>query len=474
MDTATLSAAFLSSIAAQQDGLPKDQYLYIDRAHSLALHPNHTLVRGIRGAGKSVFFSVLQLPDLCELLAFLYPFERMPKDIRVCPGFGEQPDPSRYPGRDTLEHLLKQHEPRLIWRTVLLHNLMDQPLALPDWDARVQWVRRNPEAVEQLLHQRDQQLSANGSLVLVVFDALDRTATTWEDRARLLDGLLQNLLDFRAYRSLRAKAFVRPDMLIDRAIGRFPDASKVLSGAVDLQWTRTLLFGLLWQHLLNAPQEGDRFRALCTDEFGQELRLSTPTSIWYPSAEMRTDEDLQRRLFHVLAGEWMGPNKRSGYPYTWLPNHLADALQQVSPRSFLVALREAARETDQGYAQHPQALHPEAIKRGVQKASKIRVDEMAEDFPWLTEVMAPLKELIVPCEQTEIAARWEQAKLKGRLDLDLRGVLPRRSGEFTEGLCEQLVAAGIFARMPDGRINLPDVYRVGFGLRRLGGVKPLR
>lgn len=474
MNPAVLRDAFLSSIAAQQDGLPEAQYIYLDAAHIRALHPDHTLVRGIRGAGKSVLFLLMQRQELGQLLAALYPYERMPADIRVRPGFGEQPDPARYPGRDTLEHLLERYEPRLIWRTVLLHSITGQPQGLADWTARVQWVRENPESVERRLKEEDQRLSAEGALCLVVFDALDRTAATWEDRARLLDGLLQNLLDFRAYRSLRAKAFVRPDMLIDRTIGRFPDASKVVGGAVDLLWTRTLLFGLLWKHLLNAPQGGDAFRVLCESEFLQEPRQSPDLSIWFAPSAMNAEEDLQRPLFHALAGEWMGADKRRGYPYTWLPNHLADALQQVSPRSFLVALREAAHETALSYAQHPTALHPEAIKRGVQKASKIRVEEMAEDFPWLGDVMAPLKNLIVPCEQTEIAARWEQAKLKERLDLDLRGVVPRRSGEFGEGLCEQLVAAGIFARMPDGRINLPDVYRVGFGLRRLGGVKPLR
>lgn len=31
---------------------------------------------------------------------------------------------------------------------------------------------------------------------------------------------------------------------------------------------------------------------------------------------------------------------------------------------------------------------------------------------------------------------------------------------------------GIFEKMKDSRINMPDLYRVGFGLGRRGGVKP--
>ena len=33
---------------------------------------------------------------------------------------------------------------------------------------------------------------------------------------------------------------------------------------------------------------------------------------------------------------------------------------------------------------------------------------------------------------------------------------------------------GIFLRMRDYRINIPDVLRVGYGLGRKGGVKPVR
>lgn len=472
MDVQAYRAAFLSAIPSQNIGVPERQFIYMPRTHSRALHPDHGLVRGIRGAGKSVWWSVLQSEYFNVILSVLFPSNRTHVRVWVHPGFGEDPDPGKYPGRDTLELLLKTHEPRLIWRTVVLLNVIAFPPGLEDWMQRVQWVSQNPEPIERMLYAADQQLLAKQSLCLVVFDALDRTATTWDDRARLLDGLLQNLLDFRACRAIRLKAFVRPDMLVGPEIGRFPDASKVLSSAVDLLWPRTQLFGLLWQYLINAPSGGDSFSALCREQFGQSLSWSGVG--WLASEQMNTDETLQRRLFHTLAGEWMGTNKRRGYPYTWLPNHLADAHEQVSPRSFLSALREAADESAERYRDHSVALHYEAIKRGVQKASQIRVQEVAEDFPWIREVMAPLHDLTVPCELTNIDERWVSDNLQTRLGAQLRGVLPQRSGEFSPGLCEQLVAAGIFTRMSDRRINLPDVYRVGFGLRRMGGVTPLR
>lgn len=472
MNAQDIRNAFLSAIPIQSFGVPERQFIYIPRSHSRALHPDHALVRGIRGSGKSLWWSVLQEPYYRDILSLLFPFNRMPNIAVTAPGFGELPQPHLYPGRDTLERSLKFYEPRIIWRSIVLWILTNKIPTLPGWEQRIAWVNENPEAVENLFAEADQQLATKNALGLVIFDALDLTATTWDDRARLLNGLLQNLLEFRFYRSIRLKAFVRPDMLVGPEIGRFPDASKILSSAVDLLWPRTHLFGLLWQYLANAPQGGLEFRYFCEQNFGQ--LFAWDQFAWRSPEPMNTDENLQRRIFHALAGEWMGTNQRRGYPYTWLPNHLSDAYEQVSPRSFLSALREAAEETAERYADHPVALHYEAIKQGVQKASQIRVREVAEDFPWIGQVMAPLKDLTVPCELTELSKRWSEKKLAERLDGELRGVLPRRAGEFSQGMCDQLVTAGVLSRLPDGRINLPDVYRVGFGLRRLGGVKPLR
>jgi hypothetical protein len=33
---------------------------------------------------------------------------------------------------------------------------------------------------------------------------------------------------------------------------------------------------------------------------------------------------------------------------------------------------------------------------------------------------------------------------------------------------------GVMQRLPDGRIQMPDVYRIAFGLGRRGGVKALK
>jgi hypothetical protein len=41
-------------------------------------------------------------------------------------------------------------------------------------------------------------------------------------------------------------------------------------------------------------------------------------------------------------------------------------------------------------------------------------------------------------------------------------------------LIEDLVELAILYRTEDSRLNMPDIFRVGFGIRRMGGVRPPR
>lgn len=170
----------------------------------------------------------------------------------------------------------------------------------------------------------------------------------------------------------------------------------------------------------------------------------------------------------------MGTNRKRGFPYTWLPNHLGDAAEQVSPRSFLWALRHAAEDTVS--ESWPHALHYEGMKRGVQEASRIRVNEVKEDFFWISTVMEPLRGLAVPCQFAEIGKRWKKKDVLKHLRKATgdEGLLPKRLEQGHAGLRDDLLDLALFSLQKDGRINMPDVYRVGFGLGRKGGVKPIR
>ncbi|MDQ7029150.1 MAG: hypothetical protein Q9O62_04915 [Ardenticatenia bacterium] len=84
-----------------------------------------------------------------------------------------------------------------------------------------------------------------------------------------------------------------------------------------------------------------------------------------------------------------------------------DARGRVSPRTFLTAVRETAEDSSQRYEDYTFPLHYESIKWGVQKASTVRVHEVAEDYglPLGWALMQPLRGLVVPCKLNEIVDR---------------------------------------------------------------------
>lgn len=150
----------------------------------------------------------------------------------------------------------------------------------------------------------------------------------------------------------------------------------------------------------------------------------------------------------------------------------------MSPRSFLAALRGAAEDTADRYPSHETALHYESIKRGVQKASEMRIQEVQEDYPWVDRVLRPLNGIVVPCGFDEIESRWcAEGGVRCLVEQGVEGGvrLPPRHLELgNAGVRQDLEALSVVQRMTDGRVNMPDVFRVGYGLGRRGGVKPTR
>lgn len=261
----------------------------------------------------------------------------------------------------------------------------------------------------------------------------------------------------------------------------FPDASKVVVPRVELSWPHRDLYGLLWQYLANAQHpSAEPFREWVEENFEVRwLRVALDdVTVWRACVQSGDPQDVYRDLFHAIAGPWMGRDPRRGFPYTWIPGHLADSHRETSPRPFLAALRVAAEDTRDRYADHRYALHYESIKRGVRRASQIRVAELKEDYPWVDWLMEPLRGLNVPCSLQEISTRWEAAGSLQRIDQEIgRGQVrlpPSRWQDGAVGLIKDLEDLGVFFSTSDGRINIPDVFRVGYGLGRRGGVPPLR
>ena len=453
---------------------PKPQDVYLPRSHLKAIEPNVLLVSGGRGAGKTFWWSALQEAAVRRLLAQSGERTALSENTEVRVGFGVRPAPDDYPSVDSFRSLRAKHEPRDIWRTVLAWQLArgtDHPLAnLATWEDRANFVAGDPEGVDRFLQERDAEYDWKGVDFLLLFDGLDRCAEDWAETNKMVRVLLQVALEVRSYRRLRLKVFLRSVHASDEAIAAFPDASKAMATQVELTWPALELYGLLWHCLANGFY-GDVFRPYLWDRW-PALEMPEHTMYQVPRPFV-LNEDLQREKFHALAGKRMAGGFWRVPPYAWIQDHLADSQRRVSARSFLAALRMAARHTADEHPTHAYALHPESIIYGVREASKIRVREMQEDYPWIDAAMRPLRGMSVPIEFEAFAERWRGEQVVENL-ADSPELPPRHLAEGVDGLRRDLEAQGVFQRLLDGRVNIPDVYRIGYGLGRRGGVRPVR
>ncbi len=465
-------------------------FSYVPQSHALALDPDISIVSGIRGSGKSFWWTYLASPKHQKYLESAFPEEiGQVGGLSISQGFGGSSLDNSFPNSEVINSLAEKIDARYIWRSIVGTNLGLQDSFPLDkkWQAKARWVAENPELFDAALRAKDSSLNREGKKALILFDALDRLADDWPRIRPIAKALFRVALEIRSCRNIRLKLFVRPDMLEDEEITSFPDASKLLSKKLELTWRRADLYAVLFQRLGNGPQYGGNFRKHCRNEFKLAWRSVAAESSWVLPQELRYDESVQKDLFHAMTGPTMARGEsghKRGLPYTWLVNHLMDGREQVSPRSIFAALRQAAqnsqdneREKDWGYA-----LDPRSIQEGVVKASEIRKNEMVlEDYPWVSVLMEPLRDrrLIIPCDASDIIDVWEEqgtiASLKKRTGPpNIVKLPPRHLSDGPKGIIEDLRELGIVARLSDGRIQMPDVYRIAFGLGRKGGVKPLK
>ena len=97
--------------------------------------------------------------------------------------------------------------------------------------------------------------------------------------------------------------------------------------------------------------------------------------------------------------------------------------------------------------------------------------------------MEPLRnKIIVPCSVGDVLLFWNQAGTIRNIERGTTNqgdpgavkLLPPHYPEGADGVLRDLKDLGVLDFIFDGRIQMPDIYRIAFGLGRKGGVKPLK
>lgn len=457
---------------------------FTPQVHQGALDPARTVVIGDRGTGKSFWSSVLVNDAMRQRVARQYPALGLDRVVGAL-GFSSDAFANPGPTANVIGRIgSNEGRTEALWRSVLLAHSPFPPAALKalgnDWERATDWVLDDPALRNAEFRALDEALARGARVYVLVCDALDLIAERWADIRSRMRGLIRVAVAVRSLRFVRMKLFLRPDMAEDHAMWAVGDASKLRHNEVLLRWRRRDLYGLLWTLLANATDGGCAFRKHCGGLPGAEF--SHEDDSWRPGRGLTEDDARQETIFHALAGQWMGRDRRRGNTFTWVPNHLADAVGFAAPRSFLLAMRDAANTT-----KSPEfVLDRAGIEAGVRKASVVRVAELAEDYRWMPLVLAALQGLTVPIDQDQLVDRWRERNTLTALrslveqeGQDQRFIPPGLVLDATDesnayqNLIATMIGLRIFFELTDGRINMPDLFRLDARIKRRGGIRPL-
>lgn len=455
-------------------GRPQVAEIYAPEHHAGALDPHAPLVLGARGSGKSFWAGVLGNEETLRVATEAYPRLGLGK-LEVKFGFiGQEGEGSV--SLETIDSLVPVGQERqratLLWRAVVLRAVRAAlyPQEKPSRIKELVEAYRDPEDWEEECQKLDAMLIGKERIVLILFDALDVLAYEHDRLRKLLDALLQVAWTMKSYRAIRLKLFLRDDQ-VSRLGLRFVELPKLIAGATHLRWHGTDLYGMLYERLANHPNGRSPL-----DQLLKEADLPPTSKVLGRGMALSNDKVTQAKLFSRLAGQYMGRTNKKGKTYDWPLRHLSDGHNEVTPRSFLALMINAAKHLPPS---ENAVLSAEGIRHGLREASKIRVEQLSLEFPWIRRVLAPLARLQVPCAADRIRARWEETgthQAIRKLYDKQHFMLPFSSLEEDEAGDELLVTLktiGVLMERDDGRYDMPDLFRVAARLLKKGGVSPL-
>lgn len=460
------------------ENAPKVQDIFAPETHAAALAPGAPIVVGPRGAGKSFWSGVLGQDLTRNAAAKAYPNLGLDR-VQVGFGFtgiggsdGVTPEMlDSFVGIDATPK-----EAKFFWWATILRastkgagetplSFKDAVRMASDWEER-----------DQVLERLEKHFQDQDTTFLVVYDALDTVATTWPKRRLLTETLLEVVWAMRAYRRIKVKLFLRPDQIDDDAL-RFVELPKLRTGAVRLQWSGADLYGLLYARLSLSQIDSAKkaFNLLLRD---LNIPTANPEAVLARQWSLTHETKNQARVMEALAGPFMGDGPsgyKKGKTYEWPIAHLADAFSEVTPRSFLGLMIAASKY---GGVPDDRAITPEGIRHGLRAASKTRVDQLQQEFLWIKGVLAPLAGLLLPQGEEEVFKAWRKTKTLAQMVEDAKNNKYLPPFEIAKSNKERdlflaLERIGVMFSRKDGRLDMPDLFRVAAKLLKKGGTAPI-
>jgi hypothetical protein len=448
--------------------------------HLRALDPEVVLIVGPRGAGKTEIARVLTEAGLAGAVASHAPSVRFPKgqtdwkkgyplgsegfDVMGLPRFLKEPGIS-----DPVAEL------RNLWFAYLVRVLRDeldaqaksnlaQFLSIQGGAVRDNYKAFLDAGEEPVLglDRLDEELSRQDRFIFVTYDELDTLGGgDWNVIGPSIQGLVAFWAAYaRRWRRIRAKVFLRTDLYDRHTATGGADLAKLAAGRVDLSWSDRDLHAMLLKRIANASPELYKFVSATNSkvEWSEDTKLGHVPALnsWRDASP----------IIERMIGPYMGADKKKGLVYRWLLDHVRDGRGRALPRPLVQLIEEAARIELRGLhpLREPRLLDPSSLRRALDRVSEDHVVHARDEWPWLDSLKEGLKGLLVPWERERDAIRL----LEGTAWAENP---PKRPPFEGRELLEYLIEVGILRRRSDNRIDAPDLFLAGMGLRRKGGVR---
>lgn len=452
--------------------------------HVRAFDPNVILVIGPRGSGKSELFrAVIELgllPAIHRCLPEIRLPSTEPEKMNWIAGY---PIGLGFPDRLSLEEFLEKNVsnpdvPLEIWFAYLIRVLWND---LAPEDQEVLSALQDPyggdvkgiyDAFHSLINSAllsvdrlDSKLLSEDRYLFVGYDELDLLgAKNWDVLSAAVRGLVAFWATYtRRWKRIRAKIFLRTDLFQRYATEGGPDLAKIAANRVELVWNDKNLNAMLLKRIVNSSDDLYKY----VEAARSKIEFYKDDDLGYVPRLARSDDI--KPVIKRMAGEFMGANINKGHTYRWLLNHIRDGRGQALPRP-LVRLIEVAADLQRNSPRPvpwPKVIDHISLRRAIDKVSEEHITHSLDEWPWLDGLRNRLRGHQVPLEQRELEDLLEGSwKDSWGQSPDIKPP-EDRPREFIEYLIE----VGIFRARKTGRIDVPDLFLNGLGLKRKGGVR---
>jgi energy-coupling factor transporter ATP-binding protein EcfA2 len=476
----------LSQMGSQgrAEGESRDRFprtFHVVPEHVRAFDTDVVLIVGPRGSGKSELFRAVMELGLLPAIGRHATGVRLPpidpKRTRWLPAY---PIGAAFPDAGGLRRFLRRvHEPssqpmlelwfaslcRVVWEHLdagarrTMTELRTQ--AGGDPDGMHAAFRRVGNAPVLALDRLDEQLAREDGYVFVGYDELDTLGgVDWET----MGAAIQNLVSFwasyaRRWRRIRAKVFLRTDLYQRFATAGGADLAKLAANRAEIAWSNRSLYGMVVKRIANASVELQEYCEKARLQFERDPELGV-----VPRLVKAEDA---KALVERLVGTYMGAGQKKGLAFRWLLDHIRDGRGHALPRP-LVRLVEQAAEQQRNSGRTvrwPRLLDPTSLRRALDVVSQEHVGQSTNEWPWLPSLTERVRDQQVPWDRRIIdkliEKHWDAA-------WSTTGAAPASSApEFVDYLIE----VGVFRARPGNRVDVPDLFLAGLGLKRKGGVR---